>query len=261
MQKKETEKFFDSECLEGMSSISALIKAIEKKSCANNRKILKILIDENKIRSKSREIAFLKVKANQLGFIIEFVDHDTIAKKTVGQTHGGIIAECTSRDIPTLTAASLKKNGIYYFLEGVEDPYNFGYAVRSLYAAGADGLILSPRNWMGAAGIVARSSAGASELIDLYISEPTEAIKIFKELGYTVICAGIRDSVSIFESSLKKPLFVILGGEKRGISGAVLDMADSIVRIDYGTEFGGSLSTAAAAAVFGFEILRQNRNY
>ena len=259
MQKKETEKYFDSELLEGMSSISALIKAIEQKSNINNRKILKILIDKKKRSSKSREIAFLHAKSKQLDFEIEFVSSEVIAKKTVGQTHGGIIAECTSRDIPQLNETSLNKNGIYYFLEGVEDPYNFGYAVRSLYASGADGLILSPRNWMGAAGIVARSSAGASELIDMYISEPTEAIKIFKDLGYTVICAGIRDSVSIFEANLKKPLFVILGGEKRGISGAVLDMADSVVRIDYGTEFRGSLSTAAAAAVFGFEILRQNK--
>ncbi len=260
MQKKEAEKFFDSEILEGMSSISALIKAIERKSITNNRKILKILIDESKKRSKAKEISFLKAKSKQLDFEIEFVDSDIIAQMTVGQTHGGIIAECTFRSIPTLTNATLNKNGIYYFLEGVEDPYNFGYAVRSLYASGADGLILSPRNWMGAAGIVARSSAGASELIDLYISEPTEAIKIFKELGYTIICAGIRDSVSIFDSNLKKPLFVILGGEKRGISGTVLDMADNIIRIDYGTEFGGSLSTAAAAAVFGFEILRQNKD-
>lgn len=259
MQKKETEKFYDSELLEGMSSISALIKAMERDSSSNNRKILKILIDENKKRSKAREIGFLKAKSSQLDFSIDFVSSEVIAEKTVGQTHGGIIAECTSRDIPMLNEASLNKNGIYYFLEGVEDPYNFGYAVRSLYASGADGLILSPRNWMGAAGIVARSSAGASELMELYISEPTEAIDIFKKLGYTVICAGIRDSVSIFDSNLKKPLFVILGGEKRGISGAVLDKADNIVRIDYGTEFGGSLSTAAAAAVFGFEILRQNR--
>ena len=246
MQKKETEKFYDSELLEGMSSISALIKAIERDSSANNRKILKILIDENKKRSKAREIGFLKAKSYQLGFSMDFVSSEVIAEKTVGQTHGGIIAECTSRDIPMLNEAYLNKNGIYYFLEGVEDPYNFGYAVRSLYASGADGLILSPRNWMGAAGIVARSSAGASELMELYISEPTDAIDIFKKLGYTVICAGIRDSVSIFDS-------------KRGISGTVLDKADNIVRIDYGTEFGGSLSTAAAAAVFGFEILRQNR--
>ena len=113
---------------------------------------------------------------------------------------------------------------------------------------------------MGAAGLVARSSAGTSELINIFISDSTEAIDTFKAKGYTVLCAGIRDSVSLFETDLKKPLFVILGGEKRGISSNVLEKSDKIVRIDYGNQFGGSLSTAAAAAVFGFEILRQNKN-
>ena len=133
------------------------------------------------------------------------------------------------------------------------------YAVRSLYASGADGVILTPRNWMGVAGVVARSSAGTSELINMFISTPENAVAIFKSKGYRVICAGIRDSVSIFDADLSKPIFVVLGGEKRGISRALLDMADSVVRIDYGTEFNGSLSTAAASAVFAFEIFRNNR--
>ena len=113
---------------------------------------------------------------------------------------------------------------------------------------------------MGAAGVVARSSAGASELMDLYVHDTTDTIDMFKRKGYTVVCAGIRESVSLFETELTKPILVILGGEKRGISRNLLNMADKVVRIDYGSEFGGSLSTAAATAVFAFEILRQN-NY
>lgn len=93
----------------------------------------------------------------------------------------------------------------------------------------------------------------------MYVSEPASAIELFKAKGYKVVCAGIRDSESIFDTDLSYPLLVILGGEKRGISRNVLDMADKVVRIDYGGEFGGSLSTSAAAAVFGFEILRYNR--
>jgi 23S rRNA (guanosine2251-2'-O)-methyltransferase len=150
-------------------------------------------------------------------------------------------------------------DGVYYMLDGVEDPYNFGYSVRSIYAAGGSGIILSPRNWMGVAGVVARSSAGSSELIDMFVSEPEEAVDLFKSLGYKIICAGIRDSESIFDTDLQKPLFVVLGGEKRGISRAILDKADTVVRIDYGNDFNGSLSTAAASAVFAFEIFRANR--
>lgn len=257
MLKKEFDKFGDSDVLEGMSSISALIKGIEH--IGNNRKIEKILFDEAKKRSKYRELSFLNAKSKELGFNIELVASSIIDELTIGNTHGGIVAICSPRTLPRLTEDSISDNGVYFILEGVEDPYNFGYAIRSLYAAGIDGVILGERNWMGAAGVVARSSAGASELMNMYVSDPIEAVDIFKSKGYTVICAGIRDSESIFDTELSKPLLVILGGEKRGISRNLLDMAHKIVRIDYGGEFGGSLSTSAAAAVFGFEILRYNR--
>lgn len=254
---KETNKMTESDLMEGMSSISAVIKAIE--AGHTDRRILSVFIDSAKKSSKRREISFLSRKSKELGFTIEFCDEATIAEFTVGNSHGGIIAFCSERNIPALTKSAIKPNGVYYLLEGVEDPYNFGYAVRSIYAAGGDGIILSPRNWMGVAGVVARSSAGSSELIDMFVSEPEEAANIFKELGYKVICAGIRDSVSIFDADLSYPLFVVLGGEKRGISRALLDKADEIVRIDYGNDFNGSLSTAAASAVFAFEIYRSNR--
>lgn len=254
---KEETKFICSDVLEGMSSISALMKGIETQK--NDRRILRILVDQNRVKHKQAELRFLRAKSKQLNFEIEITDSDTIQEKTIGSTHGGIIAECTDRTIPVLQREHIKENGVYFILEGVEDPYNFGYAVRSLYAAGVDGLILDERNWMGVAGVVARSSAGASELMEMYISKPIDAISMMKKQGYNVICAGIRDSESLFEADLKKPLLVILGGEKRGISRNVLDMADQVVRIDYGSNFGGSLSTSAAAAVFAFEILRYNR--
>lgn len=256
MTKKETDKFENSDILEGMPSISSLFKGIEANK--NNRKVLKILFDSSKKESKRRELGFLKAKSYQHGFDIDFVSSEEIEGITVGNTHGGIVAICSSRDIPSLKAEDILPDGCYFILEGVEDPYNFGYAVRSLFASGANGIILGERNWMGAAGIVARSSAGASELMDMYVSEPVDAIELFKEKGYSVVCAGIRDSVSIFETDLTKPLLIVLGGEKRGISRTVLDKADKNVRIDYGTEFGGSLSTSAAAAVFAFEVYRAN---
>lgn len=255
--KKEIEKYNDSDIMEGMPSISAVINAmLDNKT---DRKIINIYVDKSKRKSKAREISYLSKNAKTLGYSIDFVDADIIDSFTVGTSHGGIIAFCSPKTITELTPKDIKPDGIYYLLDGVEDPYNFGYSVRSIYAAGADGVILPPRNWMGVAGVVARSSAGASELIAMHTAPAETAIDYFKAAGYTVICAGIRDSESIFDTDLKKPLLVILGGEKRGISGAILDKADKIVRIDYGNSFKGSLSTAAATAVFAFEILRANR--
>lgn len=253
---KEEIKFSDSDIFEGMPSVSAILKAYQNKDY--DRRIIKILFDESKLSSKRREYNFLKAKSKQFNFRIETVDIDTINKLSVGNTHGGVLAFCTERNIPELTPDSVKESGIYYILEGIEDPYNFGYSIRSIYASGADGIILDHRNWMGAAGVVARSSAGASELIDMHLCDAVDAIKIFKNKSYTTVCAGIRNSVSLFDAELKKPLLVIIGGEKRGISRSVLDLADKIVRIDYGTEFNGSLSAAAAASIISFDVMRKN---
>ena len=264
--KKETAKFADSNLFEGMPSISALIHGIEVGQ--NDRKILRVFLEKDRFEEvsnhykrtpRSAQLHFLQNRSQELNFTIEMLSKEEIDGLAIGNTHGGILAECTDRHLPALSSDNILSSGVYFILDGVEDPYNFGYAVRSLYAAGVDGLILGNRNWMGAAGVVARSSAGASELMPMFTCEAMEAIPMFRQKGYSVVCAGIRDSESLFDADLSKPVLVILGGEKRGISRNVLELSDRVVRIDYGSEFGGSLSTSAAAAVFAFEILRRNR--
>lgn len=255
--KKEASRQGESVIFEGMTSINAVLKA----SAENNpRKLVKVYFDKDKTSSKRRELSFLRHASREHGFEVELADRDYIDSIAVGTSHGGIIAECTERVIPRLDADSeIVENGFYVMLEGIEDPYNFGYALRTLYAAGVSGIILPERNWSSAAGVVCRASAGASELLPSYVSTALEACEIFKSKGYKIASAGIRDSVSVFDAELKYPVFLIVGGEKRGISSAVLEKSDVVVRIDYGREFNGSLSAASAASVLAYEIFRQNR--
>ena len=147
---------------EGMTSISALIGAIINGT--NNRKIIKILYNQSSSQKKSREIAFLTHKSRELAFELIPTSSEHIDSIADGKTHGGFLAFTTKRDFSQINTDSINKNGFYALIDGIEDPYNFGYCVRSLYASGADGLILPTRNWMEASGTVARSSAGTSEL-------------------------------------------------------------------------------------------------
>ena len=255
MGQKEKEKFISSNIFEGMTSISALLNS----DCGNDRKIQKIWIDQEKKKAKAREIAFLSAKAKEHSFSIEFVSGSEIDALTLGNTHGGIIAFCTDRTIPPLTVEAIPDNGFCVYLEGIEDPYNFGYTLRSLYAAGVSAVVLPPRNWMTAAGVVARASAGTSELIPLFHAPADQIAELFHTKSYRILCAGIRDSVSIFDEVFSLPILLVVGGEKRGISRKLLEQADRTVRIDYGRSFRGSLSAASAATVMAFEIYRQNK--
>ncbi|MBP3495480.1 MAG: RNA methyltransferase [Clostridia bacterium] len=254
---KEEKRFIDSTIFEGMTSIRALIDNL-KNDKKNARKINKILYDEAKIKSKAKEISYLKKMAELYGFQVEQASLDFIDRYTIGASHGGFIALCEERHYESLTSDVIKENGFYVMIEGIEDPYNFGYALRSIYASGADGIILSERNWLSAAGVVCRSSAGASERIDVYIAKD-DFIEIFKRKSYKIVCADIKNSVSVYDADLKKPIFLIVGGEKRGISSSLLSRADQIVRIDYGREFNSALSAASASTILAFEIFRNNK--
>lgn len=253
---KEEKRQISSNIFEGMTSISALLSAKEQK--INDRPILEVLFDKEKQQKKARQFTFLKRKCEEMNIPLKLIGSAELEELCIGNTHGGIVAICGGRSFPAPTLDTLPRNGFLCLLEGIEDPYNFGYALRSLYAAGCDGVLLGERNWMSAAGVVARASAGASESMPLWAGNATKAIQTLKSMGYRVICAGIRNSIGLYEADLKKPLLLVIGGEKRGISAEMLSLADKTVRINYGREFQGSLSTASAATVIAFEILRQN---
>lgn len=253
---KENERFVSSTVFEGMTSIRALIDNL-KDGKENARKITKILFDSEKKKQKHKEIGYLLKMGELFGFLVEESDSDTIVSLSIGSSHGGIIAICEERTYPILEQKHIKKNGFYAMIEGIEDPYNFGYALRSIYASGVDGIILSKRNWLSAAGVVCRSSAGASELADIYIADDN-FVELFKECGYKIVCADIKNSISVYDADLKKPIFLIVGGEKRGISSSILSKADQIIRIDYGRDFDAALSAASASTILAFEIYRKN---
>ena len=258
MQKEEI-KFCDSNVFEGMTSIRAIIKSTD--SGKIHRKITQILYDESKIQKIAKEVGYLKAVSQKYGFELIKSNSEDLEKITLGTSHGGIVAITTPRDIPEISDDTpLPDHGFFAMIQGIEDPYNFGYALRSLYALGTDGIILSRRNWMSAAGVVSRSSAGASELFDMYQGDAENVVRIFKSHGYTIVCAEEKTENVLGECNLPLPSLLIVGGEKRGISKAVLEMADVLVKIDYGRDFNASLSAASATTIFAYEIARQNKN-
>ena len=257
--RKEEKNFAHSCLMEGMTSIRAVIEALQKQK-RDARPILRIWYDEQKRSKISKELGWLSHRAEELHFDLVPTDAATVDAMSTGNTHGGILAECGERRLPSLSEESIVSDGFYVMIEGIEDPYNFGYAIRSLYAAGVDGILLTERNWMSAAGVVCRASAGASELMNIYTSDALKAAEIFKNSGYKIVCADLRTSDTLGKTELKLPIFLIVGGEKRGISKELLDRSDIIVKIPYARKFNASLSAASATTIIGYEIMRQNDN-
>ena len=254
---KEDVKFINSTVFEGMTSIRAIIRAWDDGIA--RRQIKEILYDGARLSKIAKEIGYLKAVSEKYGFSVIESSSEKIDELTLGSSHGGIIAITEERIIPCLAPDSpIKPDGFYCMIQGIEDPYNFGYSLRSLYACGCDGIILPERNWMTAAGVVARSSAGASEMLPMYTADPISTAEHFKALGYTIVCAEEKTENVLGKCEMKLPILLIVGGEKRGISKSLIDCADLLVKINYAREFRASLSAASATTMFAYEIMRQN---
>jgi len=243
--------------LEGITSVSALIKALSGGTA--RRKIVRVLVDETKRRTEFRRVSFLKSAASRFGFPIEYVTKDEIATIAEGHTHGGIIAEVTPSVFPGLDTLIPSKKGFAMLLEGAEDPYSLGHSIRALYSCGATELILPMRFPDGADTVLSRASAGTSELLPIYFCDPCEAVRKYKEAGYTIAAADIRDAQDLCSAELTFPILLVIGGEKRGISSQVSTLTDMNIKIPYERDFMGSLPTETAVSVFAYEMMRRTK--
>ncbi|MBP5231366.1 MAG: RNA methyltransferase [Clostridia bacterium] len=242
--------------LEGMTSINALFGGI--RSGVNDRTVFRVFYDGSRKDKKYKELSFLQSQSPVYGYSLIECSPEDLNELVSGHSHGGFVAECSGRTVPPLDGVT-PVSGFYALLEGIEDPYNFGSCIRSLYAFGANGIVVTERDWSNAASVVCRSSAGLSERIPQFrCTGPEEAVALFRKAGFRVVCANIRDSVPLEEADLSFPVLLVIGGEKRGISRAVLDACDLNVRIDYASDFKGSLGTAAAAAILAQSVAKYN---
>ncbi len=193
------------------------------------------------------------------GIPVTYLTAEAFTEAVQGSTAGGIAAEVGERKFLSLEEILSKKNGYFAILDGIEDPFNFGYALRSLYAAGVDGVILPERNFFTATETVVRSSAGASELLPCCtVPDLAKACAAMKENGIKLVSTAKNDKAKdVFHTNFRRPLCVIYGGERRGISAGVMEQCDAVVKIKYPRNCHYSLPACSAISIISFEIGRK----
>lgn len=214
-------------------------------------------------RPGDHRLGRLRALARERGVLIDSVDRGDIDALTSGRTHGGVVALVgprRERGVAELVA-EVGEGSLVVMLDGIEDPFNFGQAVRALYAAGVDGLV-TRRSWETAVTTVTRASAGTTELLPTARARSAEeAAEASRRAGMRVACAvDDPDAAELAEADLTGGLFLLIGGERRGITRSFVEQADERLRIGYGRPRAPQLGAATAAALIGFEALRQRRS-
>lgn len=235
--------------LEGWVSVLAALRA-------GQREIAAVYVQQGK---DVRGLGQIERLAQERSIVVKFLPVAEIEALAQGSSHGGVLAAAGERRYESLQALA-QPGALLAMLDGVEDPYNYGQAIRGLYAAGVAGLVAPLRNWDTALNVVARASAGASELMPTAQAEAEEALAFFKERGFRCLAtAKSGKSQSLYATDLRGSVFLLIGGERRGLSAAVLSQCDALVSIPYGRSFEAALDVTSSTAALAFEAMRQRQ--
>lgn len=236
--------------LEGNISVKAAL-------LAKTRHVYEIMVDETK---NDKDTRFILAKAYEANVDVKKVNREVIDEIAMGKTHGGLIAKVSERTYQTLDEILSIQNPFLAIVEGIEDPFNFGYLCRILYAAGCDGLLVSSRNWSSAAKVVTKSSAGASEYLPIIpIEDFDSALNQLHEKQIKIYCAMRDHAIEYYDADFKSAICIAIGGEMRGLSKTVLAHSDQNIYIPYPNDFKNALNAAGAASAIAFECVRQRR--
>jgi 23S rRNA (guanosine2251-2'-O)-methyltransferase len=208
---------------------------------------------------RNRRVSDAITRASELGVPLRFETREALDRMASGVPHQGIIAVVSPKPVLGVheLLAGARDPALVVVLDGVEDPRNLGAILRTVEAAGADGVLLPDRHSAGLSETVARASAGALEHVKVArIGNVSQALELLKERGLWVIGLDANGGERWDKVDFKKPVALVLGGEGRGIRRLVREHCDQLVALPL---FGHvtSLNVSVAAGAVLYEVIRQ----
>jgi TrmH family RNA methyltransferase len=148
------------------------------------------------------------------------------------------------------------RDGLWVALDELHKPGNLGSLMRTCDAVNARGLIL-----LGGAvdpydATVVRATMGSIFAQRLVRTSPASLRRWNRYGGHVIVGAGLEGSCDYRAISYRRPVILMIGGERKGLSPVQSQLCDVVVRIPMKGRC-DSLNLAAAGAVMLYEIFGQ----
>ena len=211
----------------------------------------------NKILLVSKHAEIEKLARAQ-NIEIEYIN-SKVADKLVNKTHQGVIAEIPdykSIDLdPLIQSLDMTSNPILVMADQLEDPHNLGAILRTCDAVGVKGVIIPKNRSVGLNSTVARVSTGAIETVPVSIvTNLKQAIDKLKQAGFWIVGVDNTESQDYRLIPSDRPLVIIVGSEKKGISPLLKKECDYRAKI-FMLGSVNSLNVSVATAVMLYSIM------
>lgn len=168
-----------------------------------------------------------------------------------GGNHQGFLLKV--EDIKFVNMQDLKKDNFLLILVGLTDVGNIGAIIRSAYALGIDGVIISGVGNVNLEGIVRSSSGAALDMPITIFKETKTLLNELKQVGFEAYAADMSGE-NVREVKFQQKKVLLLGSESEGLPDRILNMCDKKIQIQMQRDF-DSLNVSAAAAIL-FDRMR-----
>jgi 23S rRNA (guanosine2251-2'-O)-methyltransferase len=204
-------------------------------------------------------LAAIVALAAQQGIPVRRAKPAELDRFASGGVHQGVVADAhdnASTSVEDLVTAAAGAP-LIVVLDQIEDPHNVGAILRTVDAAGADGVVRQSRHAAPLDGAAAKASAGAVARVRIAeVVNIARALEALKTAGvWTVGLAG--DSAKRYdEIDYTLPTALVVGAEATGLRRLVRERCDWLVSIPMRGHV-ESLNVSVAAGIALFEALRQ----
>jgi TrmH family RNA methyltransferase len=194
------------------------------------------------------------------GVEVEKVSASVMQALSETETPQGILAVLELTQLPILRQAQDGVPNHPNFIlvpDQIRDPGNLGTLLRSAAAAGVQAVLLPPETTDAFAPKVLRSGMGAHFRLPI---QPMswEEIRRFCESAYQRIFLADMGGQSCWETELRQPLALIIGGEAEGASESARKLATQRISIPMSGMM-ESLNAGVAGSILMFEVVRQRK--
>ncbi len=181
------------------------------------------------------------------------------------KNHQGVVAFTSPvafHDLEELVIATVEsgQTPLFLLLDQLSDVRNFGAIIRTAACVGVHGIIIQKKGGAPVSADTIKTSAGAIFSIPICkVDHIKDAIYYMQASGIQVVAATEKTDSLLYETDFQKPTAIIMGSEGKGVSPAILKLADAKAKLPMVGKI-SSLNVSVACGAILYEVVRQRFN-
>lgn len=225
-----------------------------------SRRVRTIWIDEG---ARGSKISALEAAAREQKVPVRRVSRDALDAVAEARIHNGVIGFADGLPSTSLKEVledcfEAQRDPLILILDQVQYEQNLGAVLRTACAAGVDAIVVPTRRGASLTPTVQRIAMGGAEEVPVVREGMMSALATLRRAAVRIVGTDAHAEAPYTAADLTGPVAIVMGGEDRGLSSAIAERCDAIVRIPMRPSRAvTSLNVSVSTALLLYERVRQ----